>query len=44
MEPVVRTKRIYDEPEPGDGYRLLIDRMWPRGISRDRAALGEWAR
>jgi uncharacterized protein YeaO (DUF488 family) len=32
----VKTKRVYDKAEPGDGYRLLVMRMWPRGISRDR--------
>jgi uncharacterized protein YeaO (DUF488 family) len=40
----VRTKRAYDPPEPGDGYRVLIDRLWPRGVSRERAHLDEWAR
>jgi uncharacterized protein YeaO (DUF488 family) len=40
----VRTKRIYDPAEPGDGYRLLIDHVWPRGISKARARLDEWAR
>jgi uncharacterized protein YeaO (DUF488 family) len=40
----IRCKRIYEPSAPDDGYRLLIDRMWPRGISRDRAALDEWAR
>ena len=40
----VRTKRIYDEPDPGDGHRVLIDHVWPRGVSRERAQLGEWAR
>jgi uncharacterized protein YeaO (DUF488 family) len=40
----VRVKRIYDEPDPGDGYRVLIDHVWPRGVSRDRARLDEWAR
>jgi uncharacterized protein YeaO (DUF488 family) len=40
----VRTKRVYDAPEPGDGYRVLIDRLWPRGVSRERAHLDEWAR
>lgn len=37
-----RIKRIYDEPEPSDGYRVLVDRLWPRGVSRERAALDEW--
>jgi len=40
----VRIKRAYDEAEPGDGYRILIDHVWPRGISRERAHLDEWAR
>lgn len=40
----VRAKRIYDPFEPGDGYRVLIDHVWPRGISRERARLDEWAR
>lgn len=38
----VRIKRIYDAPEPTDGYRALVDRLWPRGISRQRAALDAW--
>jgi uncharacterized protein YeaO (DUF488 family) len=40
----VRPKRIYDAAEPGDGYRVLIDHVWPRGVSRERANLDEWAR
>ncbi len=40
----VRAKRIYDPPERGDGYRILIDHVWPRGVSRERARLDEWAR
>jgi uncharacterized protein YeaO (DUF488 family) len=40
----VKTKRAYDQAEPGDGYRVLIDRLWPRGVSRERARLDEWAR
>jgi uncharacterized protein YeaO (DUF488 family) len=38
----VRVKRAYDEPAPTDGYRVLIDRLWPRGISKERARLDEW--
>lgn len=38
----VTVKRIYDEPLPSDGYRALIDRLWPRGISKQRAALDAW--
>ena len=40
----VRIKRVYDAPDPADGYRVLVDRLWPRGVSRDRAALDEWAK
>lgn len=40
----IRTKRVYDDPTPGDGYRVLIDHVWPRGVSRERAKLDEWAR
>lgn len=43
MAPVsVRLKRIYDEPEPEDGYRVLVDRIWPRGLSHERAQIDEW--
>src|SRR5437764_78737 len=38
----IQVKRIYEPPEPADGYRALIDRLWPRGISRPRAALDNW--
>jgi uncharacterized protein YeaO (DUF488 family) len=38
----VRIKRIYEPAEATDGYRALIDRLWPRGISRQRAALDAW--
>ncbi len=40
----VRTKRVYEPAEAGDGYRVLIDRLWPRGVSREDARLDEWAR
>jgi uncharacterized protein YeaO (DUF488 family) len=39
----VLIKRAYDPPEPSDGYRVLIDRLWPRGITRGNAHLDEWA-
>ena len=39
----VRVKRAYETPASSDGYRVLIDRIWPRGISRAQARLGEWA-
>jgi uncharacterized protein YeaO (DUF488 family) len=40
----VRAKRIYAPAEPGDGYRVLIDHVWPRGVSRERARVDEWVR
>lgn len=40
----VRLKRAYEPAEPGDGYRILIDRLWPRGVSRREAKLDEWDR
>ena len=39
-----RVKRIYAPPAPEDGARVLVDRLWPRGISKARAALALWAR
>jgi uncharacterized protein YeaO (DUF488 family) len=44
METKVRAKRIYDPAEPADGYRVLIDHVWPRGVSRECAKLDAWAR
>ncbi|WP_144460424.1 DUF488 domain-containing protein [Siminovitchia fortis] len=38
----VKIKRIYDEPSSGDGYRVLVDRIWPRGISKEKAQIDEW--
>ena len=38
----ITTKRIYDEPGDADGERILVDRLWPRGISKDRARLTAW--
>lgn len=37
-----RIKRVQDQPAPDDGSRYLVDRLWPRGISRERAALTGW--
>lgn len=35
-------KRIYDDPSVDDGFRVLVDRLWPRGISKEAAKLDEW--
>lgn len=40
----IRVRRIYDPPEPDGGARLLVDRLWPRGVSRERAALDAWCK
>lgn len=40
----IRLKRAYEPAAPADGYRVLIDRLWPRGLSRERAKLDEWDR
>jgi uncharacterized protein YeaO (DUF488 family) len=40
----VRLKRVYDEPSADDGFRVLVDRLWPRGLSKERAALDLWAK
>lgn len=44
MASAIRIKRVYDSADPADGYRVLIDHVWPRGVSRERAQLDEWAR
>ncbi|GHD33421.1 DUF488 domain-containing protein [Streptomyces galbus] len=38
----VRVRRVYDDPEPADGLRVLVDRLWPRGVSKDVAHVDEW--
>ena len=38
----VRLKRAYEPASAGDGYRVLVDRLWPRGVSRKQAKLDEW--
>jgi uncharacterized protein YeaO (DUF488 family) len=40
----VRLSRAYDPPGADDGYRLLVDRVWPRGVTRDDLRIDEWAR
>lgn len=39
---VLKVKRIYEAPAPSDGYRILVDRLWPRGVSKQRAAIALW--
>lgn len=42
--PRVRTKRIYEVPSRADGYRVLVDRLWPRGMSKESAGIAAWAK
>src|SRR5277367_6754688 len=44
MQPEIRVRRVYEPPEPQDGSRILVDRLWPRGLRKDAAGLDEWAR
>ena len=38
----MRIKRIYEDPDDADGFRILVDRIWPRGVSKERAKLDVW--
>jgi uncharacterized protein YeaO (DUF488 family) len=40
----VRTKRVYAEPDADDGSRILVDRLWPRGLTKTRAKVDLWLR
>lgn len=42
MENTLQIKRVYEAEEPTDGYRILVDRLWPRGVSKVRADLSDW--
>jgi uncharacterized protein YeaO (DUF488 family) len=42
--PEVRVRRVYDQPSPDDGQRFLVDRIWPRGLSKDAAGTCEWVK
>ena len=43
-KPNVRVRRVHDEPEPDDGTRVLVDRVWPRGLTKDKACLDQWCK
>lgn len=43
-KPLVRVRRVYDEPEDRDGIRVLVDRIWPRGLTKAKAQLSEWCK
>ena len=40
----IQIKRIYEKPASADGMRILVDRLWPRGVSKDAAALDLWSK
>ena len=40
----IAIKRVYDPPELSDGFRVLVDRLWPRGLTKEKAALDLWAK
>ncbi len=40
----IRVRRVYEQPSPDDGARVLVDRVWPRGLRKDAARLDEWAK
>ncbi|MGA8533748.1 MAG: DUF488 family protein [Candidatus Tumulicola sp.] len=44
MTPIIQLKRAYDKPAKGDGFRILVDRLWPRGIKKQDLRLDAWAK
>lgn len=42
MAGTVKLKRVYEPPAAGDGTRILVDRLWPRGIAKDKAKIDLW--
>ena len=44
MPSQIRVRRVYDAPSPAGGARVLVDRVWPRGLRKDAAHLDEWAK
>jgi uncharacterized protein YeaO (DUF488 family) len=41
---MIRVRRVYDRPEPSEGLRLLVDGLWPRGLSKEQARIDRWVR
>ncbi len=41
---MIKLKRVYEQAEPSDGFRVLVDRLWPRGISKEEVHIDEWLR
>jgi uncharacterized protein YeaO (DUF488 family) len=44
MRKMIKIKRIYEEPSEDDGYRILVDRLWPRGLSKKKSKIDLWLR
>jgi uncharacterized protein YeaO (DUF488 family) len=42
MQKTLKTKRVYDPPDAHDGVRILVDRLWPRGLTKDKAKIDLW--
>ncbi|MFQ5848592.1 MAG: DUF488 domain-containing protein [Candidatus Methylomirabilales bacterium] len=39
---MIRIKRVYEPPDPSDGFRVLVDRLWPRGLAKEKARIDKW--
>lgn len=39
---MIQTKRVYEQPAKGDGFRVLVDRLWPRGLTKEKAKVDFW--
>ena len=39
---MIKVKRVYEEPSEGDGFRILVDRLWPRGLTKEKAKIDLW--
>lgn len=44
MAPTIKVKRIYETPAKSDGRRILVDRLWPRGVSKEKAQVDHWVK
>lgn len=44
VKPIIRVKRVYDPPSSDDGVRILVDRLWPRGLRKDAVRVDVWLR
>src|SRR5579872_5253481 len=44
MKPELKIKRVYEAPSKADGERVLVDRIWPRGLTKEKAKVKEWAK